>query len=100
MIALETRQSQFGGGSYRVHVSLTRAALWIMSLGTFDKGYAHAIAGTEGSHALLDPLLFEADTPLGRYQGVAESVDMSLTPRHFDTVLVPRGSCPPAWLPR
>ncbi|WP_345034732.1 hypothetical protein [Kutzneria kofuensis] len=34
------------GGSYRVHVSLTRAALWILSLGVFDKAYAASVAGS------------------------------------------------------
>jgi crotonobetainyl-CoA:carnitine CoA-transferase CaiB-like acyl-CoA transferase len=98
MAALHRRALE--GGSYRVHVSLTRAALWIMSLGVFDKGYAMSVAGTAGSHALNAPSLFEADTPLGHYQGVSETVQMSLTPRGFSTVLVPRGASQPVWLPR
>lgn len=98
MAALHRRATE--GGSYRVHVSLTRAALWLLSLGRFDKEYAKSIAAKDGDHALIRPRLFEADTPLGRYQGVGETVDMSLTPRGFATVLVPRGSCQPAWLPR
>ena len=68
------------GGSYRVHVSLTRAALWILSLGIFDRGYARAVAGTGERHAYLDPELFTASTALGHYQGVTEQVRMSLTP--------------------
>lgn len=98
MTALRRRAQE--GGSYRVHVSLTRVALWILSLGVFDKSYAHAIAGTEGEHALVPPRLFHAETAMGRYQGVSESVDMSVTPRKFETVLVPRGSCQPEWIAR
>ncbi|MDB5714985.1 MAG: acyl-CoA transferase/carnitine dehydratase [Sphingomonadales bacterium] len=96
MTALRRRATE--GGSYRVHVSLTRVALWILSLGVFDQAYARRVAGTDGSHVLREPRLFHADTSMGRYQGVCESVDMSVTPRHFQTVLVPRGSCQPEWL--
>ncbi|GAA1691542.1 CoA transferase [Fodinicola feengrottensis] len=86
------------GGSYRVHVSLTRAALWILSMGIFDRPYALRTAGQGTEHAYLDPETFVADTPLGRYQGVTDQVSMSQTPGHYDTVLVPRGSCRPEWL--
>ncbi|WP_263248088.1 CoA transferase [Saccharopolyspora rosea] len=88
------------GGSYRVHVSLTRAALWILSMGIFDRDYAHEIAGTGGEHAYLDPETFTADTPLGRYQGVTDQVRMSATPGEYRQVLVPRGASRPEWLDR
>ncbi|MGO4259794.1 CoA transferase [Lysobacter sp. TAB13] len=88
------------GGSYRVHVSLARVAMWIHSLGTFDKPYAQATAGSTSDHAYREPELFSAQTPCGLYQGVTEQVRMSRTPGHYRTVLVPRGSCPPAWLDR
>ncbi|WP_328606848.1 CoA transferase [Amycolatopsis sp. NBC_00345] len=88
------------GGSYRVHISLTRIALWIISLGVFDKNYAHAIAGTGERHAYLDPETFTAETPLGRYQGVTDQVRMSETPGEFSTILVPRGSGRAEWLQR
>lgn len=86
------------GGSYRVHVSLTRAALWILSLGIFDKQYATDIAGSDGDHTYLDPQTFSAATPLGDYQGVTDQVFMSRTPGRYDPVLVPRGSSRPQWL--
>lgn len=98
MAALNRRAVE--GGAWRVHVSLTRAALWILSLGVFDRQFVADHAGRGDDHRLIDPLLFEAETPLGRYQGVSETVHMSLTPRRFDTVLVPRGSCQPVWLDR
>ncbi|NUP28496.1 MAG: carnitine dehydratase [Nocardia sp.] len=85
------------GGSYRVHVSLTRAALWILSLGVFDREYAHATAGRGEEHRYLDPETFTADTPLGHYQGVTEQVWMSRTPGRYRTVLVPRGSGRAEW---
>ncbi|EHR49862.1 putative acyl-CoA transferase/carnitine dehydratase [Saccharomonospora marina XMU15] len=85
------------GGSYRVHVSLTRAALWILSLGVFDKEYAVNTAGHGEDHSYLDPKTFSARTPLGHYQGVTEQVSMSRTPGRYPFVLVPRGSCRPEW---
>jgi crotonobetainyl-CoA:carnitine CoA-transferase CaiB-like acyl-CoA transferase len=98
MAALARRATE--GGSYRVHVSLDRAALWILSLGIFDKGYVEEVAGKPGPHELIDPEVFLASTPCGMYQGITETVHMSETPRHFATVLVPRGSSSPEWLPR
>ena len=86
------------GGSYRVHVSLTRTALWILGLGIFDRDYAHATAGRGPEHAYHDPELFTAETPLGHYQGVTEQVRMSATPGRYRTVLVPRGSSRPEWI--
>ncbi|MFI2478675.1 CoA transferase [Nocardia xishanensis] len=88
------------GGSYTVHVSLTRVALWILGLGVFDRDYAHETAGGEGEHAYLDPETFTAETPLGIYQGVTDQVWMSATPGRYRTILVPRGSARPEWLPR
>ncbi|AZG44473.1 CoA transferase [Gordonia insulae] len=90
------------GGSYRVHVSLTRAALWIVGMGVFDKDYAAGTAGRrvgdDDRHVYLDPETFTADTPLGRYQGVTDQVHMSQTPGRYRTILVPRGSSRPEWL--
>ncbi|WP_395401519.1 CoA transferase [Pseudoduganella sp. UC29_106] len=86
------------GGSYRVHVSLTRVSLWLYSMGIFDKEYAHGIAGSGGDHLQLEPELFSADTPAGHYQGVTDQVVMSRTPGAYRTVFVPRGSCRPEWL--
>ncbi|WP_058047770.1 CoA transferase [Streptomyces roseifaciens] len=87
------------GGSYRVHVSLVRAALWILSMGVFDRDYAHQVAGSSPRHLYLDPETFTADTALGAYQGVTDQVRMSATPGSYRHVLVPRGSSRPEWLP-
>jgi crotonobetainyl-CoA:carnitine CoA-transferase CaiB-like acyl-CoA transferase len=88
------------GGSYHVHVSLTRVALWILGLGIFDKAWAHETAGSKEQHRYLDPDGFTADTPCGLYRGVTDQTFMSETPGYYKTVLVPRGSCRPEWLPR
>lgn len=88
------------GGSYHVHVSLTRVALWLMSLGIFDKAWAHRTAGSEEQHLYLDPECFTAVTPMGEYQGVTDQVTMSLTSGRYDQVLIPRGSSRPEWLSR
>lgn len=89
MAALARRALE--GGSCRVHVSLTRAAMWAATLGVFDREYARAVAGSGGEHELLDPQLFTSLTPLGIYQGVTENVTLSRTPHHYLSVLSPRG---------
>jgi len=94
------RRRAVEGGSWRVHVSLVRAAAWILGLGLIDPSFARERAGRAGTaHAYLDPELFSAVTPLGHYQGVTDQVRMSRTPGRFREVLVARGSCAPAWLP-
>jgi crotonobetainyl-CoA:carnitine CoA-transferase CaiB-like acyl-CoA transferase len=91
------RRRAVEGGSWAVHVSLVRAALWILQLGVFDLDYARSVAGTGDRHAYLDPETFTAATPLGDYQGVTDQIRMSATPGEYRTVLVPRGSCRPEW---
>ena len=98
MVALARRAVE--GGSYRVHVSLTRAAMWAITLGFFDWDYVHDTVGTGGDHELIDPQLFTSLTPLGIYQGVTENVTLSRTPHHYMNVLSPLGADQPVWLPR
>src|SRR6267154_2390157 len=93
------RRRAIEGGSYRVTVSLTRTVLWLLSLGIFDKAYAKATAGSTDEHTYSTPDLFTAETPLGTYQGMTDQVVLSRTPGSFRTVLVPRGSSKPEWLP-
>jgi crotonobetainyl-CoA:carnitine CoA-transferase CaiB-like acyl-CoA transferase len=93
------RRRSIEGGSYRVVVSLTRTVLWMLSLGIFDKEYAKATAGSSDEHLLIAPDLFTAETPLGTYQGMTDQIIMSRTPGAYRTVLVPRGSSKPEWLP-
>lgn len=93
--ALRRRATE--GGSYHVHISLSRVALWIMSLGIFDKDWANRTADSSDEHRYLDPTTFTAETPMGDYQGVTDQVVMSQTPGHYDPVLVPQGSSRLEW---
>ncbi len=92
------RRRALEGGSYRVTVCLTRTVLWLLSLGTFDKAYSRATAGSSDEHDYVAPDLFTAETALGTYQGITDQTVMSRTPGSFSTVLVPRGSSKPEWL--
>lgn len=83
------------GGSWRVEVNLTRAAMWYQSLGFVGP----ATAGSGPDHALLEPHAICAETPLGRLHTLAPQVEFSVTPgRWRDPVLVPRGSSEAEWL--
>jgi crotonobetainyl-CoA:carnitine CoA-transferase CaiB-like acyl-CoA transferase len=93
------RRRSVEGGSYRVVVSLTRTVLWLLSMGIFDKAYARETADTTDEHKYVAPDLFTAETPLGTYQGMTDQVILSRTQGRFQTVLVPRGSSKPEWLP-
>lgn len=86
------------GGSWRVHVSLTRVALWILSLGVFEREYVAATHGRGELHEYREPELFALDTPLGRYQGVTEQVRMSQTPGRFALGHEPIGASRAEWL--
>ncbi|RRO20431.1 carnitine dehydratase [Saccharopolyspora rhizosphaerae] len=97
IVAALTRRAT-EGGSWRVHVSLTRAALWILSLGVFDQAYATEVAGRGEQHGYLDPETFTADTPLGHYLGVTDQVRMTATPGRYRHVLSPRGADRLEWL--
>ncbi|MGX1772507.1 CoA transferase [Nocardia brasiliensis] len=94
--ALERRAAE--GGSYRVHVSLTRVALWVISLGLFDKQFAADVAGSDEDHRYLDPDTFTMPGPAGLYQGVTDQVQMSRTPGRYPFGLMPLGSGRPEWL--
>ena len=92
------RRRAVEGGSYKVVVSLTRTVLWQLSLGIFDRVYAHTAAGESEEHTNVAPDLFTAETPLGTYQGLDEQVYLSKSPGSYRTVIVPRGSNKPEWL--
>jgi hypothetical protein len=86
------------GGSYRVVVSLSRTALWLPELGIFDRDYANKTAGSSDEHVYPDPDGFVVDTPMGRYTGVKEMIEMSKTPGEYKYPLTPLGSWQPSWL--
>jgi len=85
------------GGSYKIHISLSRIIMWMYTLGIYDKEFAAAKAGSSDEHAFLDPDLFTAETTMGTYQGVTEQVAMTKTPGYYKHVLVPRGSNRAEW---
>jgi crotonobetainyl-CoA:carnitine CoA-transferase CaiB-like acyl-CoA transferase len=86
------------GGSYRVVVSLSRTALWLAELGIFDRDYVKKTAGSNDKHLYPDPDTFVVDTPMGRYKGVKEMIEMSKTPGEYKYPLTPLGSWQPSWL--
>jgi hypothetical protein len=55
-------------------------------------------AGSNNEHLYPDPDGFVVDTPMGRYTGVKEMVEMSKTPGEYRHPLTPLGSWQPSWL--
>ena len=83
------------GGSYHVRVNLARAAMFFMSLGTFDK---NAPAPTGEQHQILVPDSITAQTPYGELVRLAPPVQFSESQPYWkDPVLVVRGSSKPEW---
>ena len=82
------------GGSWHVSVSLTRTAMWYLTLGLVDP----AQAGTDKEHSLTDPAPYDAPSPLGQLHVLAPPVTFSRTvPTWPAPPLVPRGSSAVAW---
>ena len=105
------------GGSYHVTVSLTRNAMWYLSLGlippeerTFAENPFRHFDELSTKPAelvpivmklrerLLPPEILERDTPLGRVRRLAPAVHFSRTPGGWaDPILSPMGAAPPSW---
>ena len=106
------------GGSYHVTVSLTRNAMWYLTLGlvppeqrTFaENPFRHYEELSQKPLELLPmvlklrqrlrpPELIERDTPLGRVKRLAPAVHFSRTPGGWnDPILTPMGAALPVWL--
>lgn len=86
------------GGSYRVHVSLVRTALWVMSLGIFDKDYVNKTYNQTPGHEEKPSDLFTARTPLGFYRGVTDQVKSTSMKEVYKYILEPKGANYPVWL--
>ncbi len=83
------------GGSWHVTVSLTRTAMWCLSLGSVDP----SLAGNGPDHELGEPAAYDAPSPLGDVHMIAPPVSFSATPPAWpDPILVPRGSGRAEWL--
>lgn len=98
MAALARRATE--GGSYKVSVSLDGVSLWMLSTGIFDQKYVDEVAGKKPGHEEMKPILFQADTAMGAYQGYTSQVNMPETPESYSPVLVHRGSSQPVWKPK
>ena len=83
------------GGSYHVKVSLCRCSMWYGTLGFLERGDTKR----DGEqHKLIDPDMFEAETPLGFLRRPAPCVEFSETKGYWaDPVLRYRGSDKPEW---
>ena len=78
-----------------VRVSLCRCSMWYGTLGFLDRGDTKR----DGEqHKLIDPDMFEAETPLGFLRRPAPCVEFSETKGYWaDPVLRYRGSDKPEW---
>jgi crotonobetainyl-CoA:carnitine CoA-transferase CaiB-like acyl-CoA transferase len=83
------------GGSYHVRVSLSRAAMWYMTLGFLPNTSFDA---TAPEHRMTMPETVKGKTAYGDVQRLAPLATLSKTPgRWRDPLLVVRGSSRPVW---
>jgi len=91
MCALARRTAE--GGSWHVRVSLSRTAMWIMSLPSVAPG-----ARPGGFDvASISPWMIEMNTAWGPLTRLGPIARMSETPPRWDLPPAPLGSDPPAW---
>lgn len=84
------------GGSYHVRISLTRAAMWFMSLGSFPT--TTGFDPNDPEHRMIMPETIRAQTPFGEIHRLAPQVKLSKTPSKWRTPLVVvRGGDRPVW---
>ncbi len=83
------------GGSYHVRVSLSRAAMWYQSLGTFPSTEFDA---TDPEHRMTAPRSVTSKTCYGKVLRLAPLAKLSKTPSRWrEPLLVVRGGDLPAW---
>ena len=93
MAALRRRASE--GGSYHVKVSLTRAAMWYSTLGTFENT---EFDGNHPDHRMIAPETITGKTPYGEIYRLAPIVKLSKTPSQWkDPIAHIRGAAYPVW---
>jgi crotonobetainyl-CoA:carnitine CoA-transferase CaiB-like acyl-CoA transferase len=84
------------GGSYHVRISLTRAAMWFMSLGSFPT--TTDFDPNDPEHRMIEPETIKGQTPYGEIHRLAPQVKLSKTPSRWRTPLVAvRGGDRPTW---
>lgn len=89
------------GGSYKVTVTLSQTAMFMMSLGLVDKNTLLNLDSMGEEHQQLEPNLQTGQTAFGKFTRLGSQVEMSKTPEYWaDPIIYPIGSCKPEWLPR
>ena len=84
------------GGSYHVRISLTRAAMWFASLGSFAT--TTDFDPNDPQHRMIAPETIKAPSPYGEVHRLAPQVKLSKTPSRWRTPLVAvRGGDRPIW---
>ena len=89
------RRRAHEGGSYHVRISLARAAMWFMGLGSFPNT---DFDPTAPDHRMIPLRTLRAQTPYGEVDRLAPQVKLSKTPGRWRTPLVAvRGGDLPVW---
>lgn len=76
------------GGSYSVHVSLTRLAMWVQDLGRVRRAAGRTLPAVE---------TVERPTPFGRLRHLPPIARLDLTPARWDLPPCPAGAHEPTW---
>ena len=93
LAALRRRAQE--GGSYHVRISLARAAMWFMSLGSFE---TTDFDPTAPEHRMIPLRTIKAQTPYGLVDRLAPQVKLSKTPGAWrDPLVAVRGGDLPVW---
>lgn len=87
-IAALVRQRSIGG-TYHVHVSLTRLAMWVQDLGLVKPRIGQVLPKIE---------LTERETPFGRLKHLPPRARLSKTPARWDLPPCPAGAFQPEWI--
>ena len=83
------------GGSYHVRISLARAAMWFMSLNSFE---TTDFDPTAPDHRMIPLRTIKAQTPYGLVDRLAPQVKLSKTPGAWrDPLVAVRGGDLPVW---
>jgi len=89
------------GGSYKVTVTLSQTAMFMMSLGLVDKNTLLDLENMGEEHQPLEPNLQTGQTAFGEFTRLGSQVEMSKTPEYWaDPIINLIGSSKPEWLPR
>ena len=89
------------GGSYKVTVTLSQTAMYMLSLGLVDKNTLLGLDSMGEEHQPLEPNLQTGQTAFGEFTRLGSQIEMSKTPEFWaDPIMYPMGSCKREWLPR